>query len=137
MFRNHILAAVVVPIVASSSVSRAELGFDSPSSKLEVRPAVLSQAIDQSTTPVTQVQYRRGYYRPYRGYAYGYPYRSNYSRYGYGYYPRSYGYYGYRYPSYGYSYYRPYYGGYYPRYYTGYRGGFSYYGPRFYGSYYW
>jgi hypothetical protein len=135
---RHILSAAAVAafaMVVGSTNARGEITTDPSvtSGKLTVTPAVLTSS-DQSSAPITEVQWRRRYYRPYSSWSYR-PYRS------YSYYPyNSYGYtpyYSYGYYPYGYSYYRPYYSGYYyPRYYTGYRG-FSYYGPSFYGSFYW
>ena len=129
--------AVALTVILGGQSAQAQVSSDQASAgKLAVTPAVLTTNADRASVPITEVQWRRGYYRPYSNRSYR-PYRSysyypNYS-YGYGSYP----YYSYGYYPYGYSYYRPYYSGYYyPRYYTGYRG-FSYYGPSFYGSFYW
>jgi len=139
MFRKLLPSAIAVALTmfVSGQSAHAQVTSDQASAgKLPVTPAVLTTNAAHSSVPITEVQWRRRYYRPYSNWSYG-PYRSysyypNYS-YGYGSYP----YYSYGYYPYGYSYYRPYYSGYYyPRYFTGYRG-FSYYGPSFYGSFYW
>ena len=136
MFRKYIhtaLAAALAIFMASTMARAVEVSPAAPAdTKLTIKPAVLTTTADQGT-PVSEVQYRRGYRRGW--YSYPYRYRS-YPYYGYSYRPyyRSY----YR-PYYGdyYSYYRPYSSYYYPRYYTGYRGGVSFYGPRVGATIYW
>ena len=136
MFFKSIIGALAVVLFSGPWNGVAQAGTDDgpASSKLIIKPAVLTTSDQQASAPITQVQYRRyrpyyrgGYYRG--GSRYGYPYAYSYSRP----YYRSY----YR-PYYGgyYASYRPYYRGYYAPYYTGYRG-FSYYGPRVGASFYW
>ncbi len=136
MFFKSILGGLALVMLTGlgNGPARAESGDSTPtSSTLTIRPALLTSSGEQASTPVTEVQWRRGYrsnYRPYsRGWNYGYPYRYGYSQP----YYRSY----YR-PYYGgyYSSYRPYYRGYYAPYYTGYRG-FGYSAPRIGASFYW
>lgn len=151
MFRKYMPTAVAVAlaIFMGSAVALADDASENAPAqgKLQIKPAVLTTTADQGS-PITEVQYRRGYTRrgyyntPYRSYR-SYPsYRSSY-RPSYSYYRPNYGYRGYSsyrpYYGYGgYSSYRPYNRSYYsPRYSTGYRGGFGYYGSGIGASFYW
>jgi hypothetical protein len=139
MIRKYIptaLAAALAICTASTMARADELSPAAPAdTKLTIKPAVLTTTADQGT-PVSEVQYRRGYRRGW--YSYPYRYRA-YPYYGYSYRPYYSYYRPYYRPYYGdyYSYYRPYSSYYYPRYYTGYRGGVSFYGPRVGATIYW